>query len=197
MRASPGGIGHETAVLLLAGALAVGALLAAGLFTGAADAKRGPECANAQTDPGNLNSREAEKAIRCLINERRDQHGVGNLDANGKLANAAQDHTDHMVKKRCFAHVCLGESGMSTRIRRTGYLNGARSWGIGENLAAGPGEQGAPAETVDAWMDSPPHRANILSRSFEHVGVGMTHGTPSNPDSNGASYTTDFGFTNG
>jgi uncharacterized protein YkwD len=196
MRAFARGIGPGACVLLLAGGLAIGSFLVV-VVPREAEAKRGPECANAHTDPGNLTAREAEKAIRCLINDRRDQHGVGGLAANGRLGNAAQNHTDHMLEHRCFAHVCPGESGMSARIKRTGYLNGARSWGIGENIAAGPGEQGTPARMVDAWMNSPPHRANILSRSFEHIGVGMMHGTPSNPGANGASYTTDFGFTNG
>jgi uncharacterized protein YkwD len=42
-----------------------------------------------------------------------------------------------------------------------------------------------------AWMDSPPHRANILSSSFRAIGIGIALGTPSGGA--GATYTTDFG----
>jgi uncharacterized protein YkwD len=196
MRAFTRGIAPRRAALLLAGGLALGALAAAVLQpVGAAGAGSGPGCPNAHTDPGNLNAREAGKAIRCLINERRDQHGMGDLAANGKLGEAAQGHTNHMVAKGCFSHECPGEGGMSSRVKRTGYLNGPSAWGLGENIAAGEGERGSPAEMVAAWMNSPPHRANVLSRSFEHIGVGMEPGTPSSPNGGGASYTTDFGFT--
>jgi len=197
MRDSVPGIGAAACALLVAGALAFALMAAAGLLPDAAVAERGPACANAHTDPGSLQPREAEKAIRCLINERRDQHGIAGLNANGKLGKAAQGHSDRMVEHGCFSHQCPGESGMSSRVKRTGYLDGARAWGLGENIAARQGGQGSPAEVVEAWMNSPPHRANILSRSYEHVGVGMKHGTPSDPHGGGASYTTDLGFTNG
>jgi hypothetical protein len=84
---------------------------------------------------------------------------MGDLAGNGKLGEAAaQDHTNHMVEKGCFSHECPGEGGMSSRVKRTGYLNGAQAWGLGENIAAGEGERGSPAEMVAAWMNSPPHR---------------------------------------
>jgi uncharacterized protein YkwD len=197
MRAFTRGIARRRPALLLAGGLALVALAVAMLEPRVAGAGAGPSCANAHADPADLNAREAGKAIRCLINERRDQHGMGDLAGNGKLGKAAQGHTNHMVEKGCFSHECPGEGGMSSRVKRTGYLSGARAWGLGENIAAGEGERGSPAEMVAAWMNSPPHRANILNRSFEHLGVGMEHGTPSSPNGGGASYTTDFGFTKG
>lgn len=39
----------------------------------------------------------------------------------------------------------------------------------GENIAQG---QRSPQEVVQAWMDSPGHRANILNGKFTHIGVG-------------------------
>ena len=49
-----------------------------------------------------------------------------------------------------------------------------RSFGIsyrsaGENIAKG---QKSPAAVVNAWMNSSGHRANILNKSFTHIGVG-------------------------
>jgi len=43
----------------------------------------------------------------------------------------------------------------------------------GENIAAG---QQTPQEVVTAWMNSPGHRANILNKSFTHIGVGYAKG---------------------
>ena len=40
-------------------------------------------------------------------------------------------------------------------------------------------------------MNSPGHRANILSRSFRHIGIGIASGTP--VGTGGGTYTTDFG----
>ncbi len=51
-------------------------------------------------------------------------------------------------------------------------LNGMEFLSIGENLAAG---QVTPEEVVKAWMDSPHHKANILSTDFEYLGVGYYH----------------------
>ena len=86
---------------------------------------------------------------------------------------------------------------MEARIKSTGYLNGANSMGLGENIAAGNGGRGSPARIVQAWMRSHPHRVTLLKGDFEHIGVGMAHGTPWKPKSGGATYTTDFGFVNG
>src|SRR5919108_5102685 len=41
-------------------------------------------------------------------------------------------------------------------------------------------------------MNSPGHRANILTGEFTEVGLGIVPGTPGDP-SWGATYTTDFG----
>ena len=49
-----------------------------------------------------------------------------------------------------------------------------KSFGIsyksaGENIARG---QKSPKEVVDGWMNSSGHRANILNKSYTHIGVG-------------------------
>ena len=47
--------------------------------------------------------------------------------------------------------------------------NGIKYRSAGENIAMG---QRTPSEVVQAWMNSPGHRANILDPSFTRVGVG-------------------------
>ncbi|MBK5117578.1 MAG: hypothetical protein JJE23_11745, partial [Thermoleophilia bacterium] len=67
------------------------------------------------------------------------------------------------------------------------------SWGLGENIAYGFGSQSSPKLIVKAWMKSSGHRANILNRSFEHIGIGIKPGVPTS-GSHGATYTTTFGY---
>ena len=46
---------------------------------------------------------------------------------------------------------------------------------LGENLLVGPGSMTV-AQMEQAWMNSAPHRANILNRAFNAAGVGYVHG---------------------
>jgi uncharacterized protein YkwD len=42
---------------------------------------------------------------------------------------------------------------------------------FGENLFAGSWGRVTPRDVVNAWLASPPHRANMLSGNFRHVGA--------------------------
>lgn len=185
----------------LAAALALAILAIAMLGASPAEAKKHKgksSCENAQAEPASLTQPQAADAIRCLINKRRAQAGIGRLATNGKLNDAAQKHNDFMVDHGCFSHECSGEASMVTRIKSTGYLDGAMAWSIGENIAWGEQNLGSPAAIVQAWMNSAGHRANILNKSFDDIGIGVTNGTPENAGhDNAAVYTIDFGFSNG
>jgi uncharacterized protein YkwD len=192
---------RERAVAVVLAACALVAALLAGSRSPAAfgtkPQKTDEPCLYAHIGPKHLNEAQAREAILCLINKKRQSHGSSPLAGSGNLDAAAQRHTNAMVRRRCFDHTCPGEAGMATRIRNTGYLNGANSMGVGENIAAGNGKRGSPAQIVQSWMHSHPHRVTLLKGEFEHIGVGMSHGTPWQPHSGGATYTTDFGFVNG
>ena len=86
------------------------------------------------------------------------------------------------------------EHGLLDRIRRAGYLRGARSWAVGENIAWGSGRLSTPRAIGRAWMNSPGHRANILRAEFAEVGVGVAYDAPIAASKlRSAVYTTDFG----
>lgn len=173
--------------LITAALLAVLAMAAAGPAPAAASACK----AWGKTSPDQLRTGQARKAILCLLNRRRDAAGLPDLQRNKKLQKAAQRHNDRMDGTGCFAHECPGEPALDARL--DDYLTGGLSrWGIGENVAWGSGEYGTPEAIVEAWMNSPGHRANILSRSYRHIGIGISYGTPSG-GGDGATYTTDFG----
>jgi uncharacterized protein YkwD len=96
-----------------------------------------------------------------------------------------------MVRHHFFSHDSRDGTSFLERIRRSGYLDGASSWAVGENIAWGSGRLSTPRSIASAWMHSPGHRANILGRTFRAIGIGIANGTPSGDG--GATYTTDFG----
>ena len=74
------------------------------------------------------------------------------------------------------------------------YVPPHASWSLGENIAWGGAALAEPAAIVRMWMHSPPHRANILSRRFREIGIGVAVGVPlRGARYRGATYTTDFG----
>ena len=152
----------------------------------------------ADTSPQSLRSDDARRGILCLLNHERDRAGLPDLRPDRKLDKAAQQHNRRMDGTGCFDHECSGESELGRRLERVGYLGGGLlRWSYGENIAWGAAERGTPRAIVKAWMDSPPHRANILNRSFRELGVGFDTGTPHGDRAPGGIYTTDFGLAVG
>ncbi len=113
---------------------------------------------------------QARKATLCLINEERRRHARRALSPNKALGKAAAKHAKTMVKKNCLSHRCPGEPGLETRIRRTGYFSGARSFRFSENTGCA-----VTAESMVAnWMGSRFHRINLLGKDFDEVGISTT-----------------------
>ena len=148
-----------------------------------------------KSNPSKLRSDDAGRAILCLLNEKRDRAGLPDLRSDGRLDRAAQQHNRRMDGTGCFDHACSGEGDLGRRLERVGYLGGGLTrWAYGENIAWGLERRGSPAAIVEAWMDSPPHRANILNRGFREIGVGFDPGTPNGDHAAGGIYTVDFGL---
>lgn len=142
---------------------------------------------------GEVSERALESSTVCLLNRERASRGLRALRVNRRLSAAAQRHTDDMVRRRYFAHNSRSGASSVDRIRRTGYLKGARSWIVGENLAWGSGSRSTPRSIVDSWMHSSGHRRNILTRRFREIGIGVTSRAPTSGSSAAATYTTTFG----
>lgn len=124
-------------------------------------------------------------AVECqvirLVNQVRAQHGCKPVTPEPHLTLAARRHSADMAKHDKLDHTGFDGSSPSERISAAGYH--WRAWG--ENIAY---KQDTPAEVMHDWMNSPPHRANILTCIFTELGVGLA------PDSNGYAYwTQDFG----
>jgi uncharacterized protein YkwD len=149
-------------------------------------------CASASATPSEVGKRTIVRATLCTLNAERARHGLPRLKLNKKLSSAARWHARDMVRRDYFAHDSLGGGTFVDRIRRSGYMKGASSWSVGENLAWGSNERSAPRAITSMWMNSAGHRANILSPAFREVGIGFSLGAPgaSGP---AATYATEFG----
>jgi uncharacterized protein YkwD len=181
------------APLVATAVAAIAMLLFAPPMSGSASANACKRFGN--DNPGKLHHGQARASILCLINEKRHSNGRGSLNRDKRLQKAAQNHSEYMRSHHCFDHQCSGESSPLSRLQHVGYLSGRLSrWAYGENIAWGLKGQGTPHDIVNAWMNSAPHRAAILSGTFHDVGVGFVEGSPSNPNAHGGIYTLDFGL---
>lgn len=174
-------------------ALAVLLLVAAILLGPATASSEAATCRSGDKPGYKLSAERARRATLCLLNKERRSRGMGQLRSDSRQQEAAGEHTRHMVRTRCFDHACGGERDLVGRIIAAGYLPCICTWGVGENIAWGGGRLSSPRKIVAAWMNSPPHRANILNRSFDEIGIGVAHGSPTGAK-DAATYTADFGF---
>jgi len=181
--------GRRPLLAALAAALACALALVAAPAASAARA-----CDSANATPAKAGERKLVRATLCLLNAQRAGEQLAPLLLDRRLSLAADRHTEDMVSRRYFSHESLDGSSFLDRIRRSGYLDDARSWRAGENIAWGTGWRSTPRSIVRAWMESSGHRANILSSQFRHIGIGVARGAPAGGVGGPAgTYTTDFG----
>jgi uncharacterized protein YkwD len=82
------------------------------------------------------------------------------------LAKAATAHAAHMARTGKFAHDGIGDGTIDSRIDDAGY-NWLRA---GENIAwSSKGTESDTRLAMKIWLDSPPHRMQLLS-DFREVG---------------------------
>jgi uncharacterized protein YkwD len=155
-------------------------------------------CVGADLEAVGLAQTELESAVVCLINEERAEAGVRPVRTNGSLRQAAAGHSNDMVQDGFFEHTSPSGKTFIDRISNTGYTRGTRRWLVGENLVWGSGSQSTPLSMVQAWMQSPAHRANLLRGRFREVGVAAARGTPFDAsESNGVTVSSEYGFRAG
>jgi uncharacterized protein YkwD len=108
------------------------------------------------------------------MNAIRTARGLRALRVSRQLSAAAAYHTNQMGLRGFFEHESANGTDFWKRIERFYPSRSASSWSVGENILWGSPEISA-AKAVREWMQSPPHRANILSREWREVGLGATH----------------------
>lgn len=151
----------------------------------------GSGCRGQHAEPSKAGVTTIRRATLCLINRERQARGLGALRMSRTLARPAQRHSADMAARRYFSHTSPSGTTMGARIARSGYTRGGRGHVIGENIAWGTGAVSTPASIVRGWMNSPGHRANILSPRYREIGIGVVGRAPNGAA--GGTYTTDFG----
>jgi uncharacterized protein YkwD len=106
-----------------------------------------------------------EKQLVELINQERAREGVPPLVVDERLTQAARKHTQLMVKHNVLAHQSVDEQPLQVRVADEGLRSDRQA----ENVALEIDVAGAHA----ILMNSPAHRANILSRDYNAIGVGV------------------------
>lgn len=102
--------------------------------------------------------------VVTLVNNERSSQGCDPVRVDDRLTSAAQEHSEDMAARDYMAHESPEGEGPGERAQRHGY----HSWGA-ENVAKG---QRSAQQVMDAWMNSPGHRRNILNCDLEAIGIG-------------------------
>jgi uncharacterized protein YkwD len=119
-------------------------------------------------------------------NAQRVANGMSNLTRNAKLDASAAAYArvvfglDPYLSNPANAHTMDGQPW--DRATRDGYI--WASFAENAHIAASttaPTATAVAQTTVDGWMNSPPHRANILTASYVDTGVGCATGRPASP----------------
>ena len=117
------------------------------------------------------------------INHERVARGMVPYALNAELTKAAQAHANDIARTGNYSHTGADGSTVFDRVGRTGF--GAYSWGrrLGENWAW----YHDAASAMSMWMNSAPHRANILHALYREIGVGIA------PSRGNTIFVVDFG----
>lgn len=107
--------------------------------------------------------------LLALTNQQRTQNGLPPLTLNQKLTYAAEEKARDMFAKDYWAHNSPDGTTPWSFIKSSQYQYEY----AGENLAKG---FDSAKSAMDAWMNSPEHRANILSENYQDVGFAVVDG---------------------
>lgn len=104
-----------------------------------------------------------------LTNEKRASAGLSALTLNSTLSSAAYTKGRDMVDRDYWAHTAPDGTAPWKFFTDSGY----RYRYAGENLAR---DFSNPSSAVEAWMNSPTHRDNILNPKYKEIGIGVVEG---------------------
>ncbi|MEA2292169.1 MAG: hypothetical protein QOF17_1189 [Solirubrobacteraceae bacterium] len=129
------------------------------------------QVATAEARSGSPRLDPGERSLIRAINGQRRANGLRKVRAAAGLSRAADFHSKEMLAGDYFAHPSRNGGAFDRRIRRF-----ARGRAVGETLAMMSSCRGMSGTVIGMWMNSPSHRAIILSPSFRRVGVGRRSG---------------------
>jgi hypothetical protein len=99
-----------------------------------------------------------------LVNQARQQHGLGSMSVASGTSQVAASWTAHLDAAQSLSH--------NPDLRHQLEAHGSADWtSYGENVGQGPA--GDPDALFKAYMNSPEHRANILNTAYRFTGVAV------------------------
>src|SRR3954452_9264005 len=121
-----------------------------------------------------------EQLMLELVNAARAKVGAQPLAFNSSLNSAGDSHTNWMIVTDTFSHTGANGSTPTARMTSAGYAFSG-SWASGENIAwastRGPAGYQDEVELLHTnLMNSPGHKANILTPTFREIGIGFNTG---------------------
>jgi uncharacterized protein YkwD len=119
-------------------------------------------CWSTYAEPTRL---QAERELYASVNQARRAQGLAPLRWDESLATAARHHAEVMAEHGSAQHGFEGEPSLSVRVKQAGVHFG---W-LSENVTQGPSSEFIHTQ----FMKSPLHRANILDRDMDSIGIGV------------------------
>ena len=152
-------------------------------------------CPRADARPNEISVSDYAASLLCVVNETRREWGRPSLTWQRNLKRAADWQSDDMVEEDFFSHTSPDGDSLADRLDQANFIPAYR-WRAGENLAAGRGAEGSPAEVVTGWLNSHDHRINMLDPGFTLVGIGVSRGWPETgkSDEDAFTITMDLGW---
>jgi uncharacterized protein YkwD len=146
-------------------------------------------CPNQTAPADSITLGEWQDAVRCLVNGERVRRHLRPLSFDRRLARAGRHHAASMDAHDYFSHTEPSGSTVRDRAFAFDYAPGIGTWKVGEDLGWVSGSKATPRSTVQAWMNSPTHRRQILTRSYRNVAIAAVRGAPSPSGSEAGSVT--------
>jgi uncharacterized protein YkwD len=147
-------------VLVLA---AVVASASANVAGGAVDGSRAPVAPTVALDP-------REQSLVRAVNLAREAKGLRPLALDAELTRAARAHGRNLLANDAFTHAFVKRGVAYPFSTWIGWYYSHSC--AGENLAEGQPTLTA-ALAVRLWLESPDHRANLLSGAYRTMGVAL------------------------
>jgi len=139
------------------------------LFVALFAASAGAQSTSSRDNRGNIAGTGSGQAQQLFAqaNQSRAQAGVGPLHWDPALANAASKHCSLMAAEQSLSHRFDGELNLEERAGQSG----AHFARIEENVASATRAE----DLHPGWMNSPPHRANLLNAEVDSVGIAVEY----------------------
>ena len=104
----------------------------------------------------------------AMITAYRKKSGLGAVTIDPTLSAIAAKHAKVMASQDKLAHVLPGEGSFEARLVSGGYDAAYAA----ENVGAGYHDLD---EAFAGWKKSPPHRANLLNREVDRIGIAVAY----------------------